>query len=445
MGHPVPTRRVPSGASVWMWHSAGVRGLRWGTTIALVAWLCSGPPCQAQTEGTSGSQPEVAAPEEPGAEDPGEEEPRAPVVPGLAPDVTWEDVSPPEADAEPEPPPAIDPRQDVRSWEPPRTSTSEWDWLQIDTEEWVKGELLGFRGDVYFFDSDNFDEIELDDDEVVFFRLAQPRTFRLTGRRVVVGIGEMRDGVIKIRTIDGTVQEYPQSELVGITAPRSLELDKWTVRIGAGLSLRSGNSEQQDLTANALIRRDDAYTRWVNTYIGAFGRADGSRVVNNHRYVQTLDYLLTRDFYVTIPYLEVYSDEFQTIDARITPGAGVGYKLFDTPDFEWNIGGGAAAQLTEYETGNGDTDFAILGRTSVEIDLPGNIDLDALYALQFIPTDVGKTSHHTEVKLSIEIYQPVDLDVLGIWDRIENPERDSDGDRPDSDDFRLTVGLSIEY
>jgi len=46
--------------------------------------------------------------------------------------------------------------------------------------------------------------------------------------------------------------------------------------------------------------------------------------------------------------------------------------------------------------------------------------------------------------LSIEIWGPLDLDVTFAWDRIEKPEADSDGDVPESDDLRLTVGLALD-
>ena len=45
---------------------------------------------------------------------------------------------------------------------------------------------------------------------------------------------------------------------------------------------------------------------------------------------------------------------------------------------------------------------------------------------------------------SFEVWGPLDLDVSFVWDRIENPADDPDGETPKSDDFQLTVGVSLE-
>jgi hypothetical protein len=202
---------------------------------------------------------------------------------------------------------------------------------------------------------------------------------------------------------------------VSITCTQQLELQRWSIMIGANLAARSGNTDQQDLGANARIRRDATYTRWDSRYNGAIGKVNGKNTTNNHRASTAFDLLVTNRFFVRIPSFEFYTDEFQNIDARYTTGAGVGYEPIDT----------ALAELG--------------------LNLPREIDLALRYALQLLVTDIGRTAHSTSAILSFEVWNPIDLDVGADWDRIEEPERDDAGARPKSDYFRLTVGLSVEF
>jgi hypothetical protein len=253
--------------------------------------------------------------------------------------------------------------------------------------------------------------------------------------------------MLRVRSEDGAVVEIPVDEVVSITYTETLELRHWLVKIGANLAARSGNTDQQDLGGTALIRRDATFTRWESRYNGAFGSVDGEQTTNNHRASTVLDFMLTNHFFVRVPSFEFYADEFQNIDARYTTGAGVGYEPIDTPIVFYRISLGAAGQVTDFDGGERSTDAAMLLNSDLGLDLPHDVDLDLRYALQLLVTDIGRTAHSTSAVLSFEVWDPFDLDVGAYWDRIENPEGDdgSDGDKPKSDDFRLTIGVSLEF
>ena len=330
------------------------------------------------------------------------------------------------------------------AWAPTPADAAEFDWLRIDSGEWLKGELIVVQSRELRFDSDEFKELEFDWVDVLDLKLVRPRIFRLTGNRIHSGNGELKGGVLRIQPTEGEAILVPQDEVVSITYTEELELQRWTLEIGASLAARSGNTDQQDLGANALIRRDATYTRWENRYVGAIGRVDGENTTNNHRATTLLDLMVTNRFFVRLPSYEFYVDEFQNIDARHTAGAGVGYEPIDTALAELRLSIGTAAQHTDNAGGTRSTDAALLASTDLSLDLPRDVDLDLRYALQLLVTDFGRTAHSASAILGFEIWDPIDLDVGAYWDRIENPERDGDGDRPKSDDFRLTVGLSIE-
>ena len=39
----------------------------------------------------------------------------------------------------------------------------------------------------------------------------------------------------------------------------------------------------------------------------------------------------------------------------------------------------------------------------------------------------------------------IDLDITFQWDRIGSPQKDASGNVPDSDDFRMSVGLGWDF
>jgi putative salt-induced outer membrane protein YdiY len=330
-------------------------------------------------------------------------------------------------------------------WAPVGKDAAGWDWARIDSGEWLKGELIVVQSNSMTFDSDEFNELEFDWSDVLDLRLASPRIFRRTGNRIYVGTGDLHDGVLRIHQADGVVVEVPHDEVVSITYSEELELRRWSVKIGANLAARTGNTDQQDLGANALLRRDATFTRWENRYNGAIGKVNGENTTNNHRASTIFDLLITNRFFVRVPSFEFYTDEFQNIDERYTTGVGIGYEPIDNRFAELRLTIGTAGQFTENSGGTRSTDAAILASTDLALNLPRDLDLDLRYALQLLVTDIGRTAHSTSAILSFDIWDPIDLDVGAYWDRIEQPERDDGGDRPKSDDFRLTVGLSVEF
>jgi putative salt-induced outer membrane protein YdiY len=333
----------------------------------------------------------------------------------------------------------------VEGWTPPTDSEEKWDWARLDTDEWIKGEMIAMQRKDVRFDSDKFNELDLDWDDIHELHLARPRIFRRRGRRTYVGTGLVKDGVVQVVTSDGQQINFPRKELVSIVYGEESELRNWYVRIGASLAARSGNTDQQDLSSSATISRTTSFRRWETTYDGTFGEVDGDRTVNNHRATSGIDFLITRHFFVRVPSFEFFMDEFQNIDARYTPGVGVGYQFIDTSIVEFVNTIGAAAQVTQYDGGIQDEDAALIFSSELSFDFPRDIDLDLSYKLQLIVTDLNKTNHNTSAVLSFEIWGPLDLDVGAYWDRIEKPQKDTDGDRPERDDLRLTVGLSLDF
>lgn len=331
------------------------------------------------------------------------------------------------------------------AWTPDEPDLAGWDWLQLDTGEWLKGELISFQDDVAEFDSDKFDELDIDIEDVIVLRLSAPRIFRRVGRQTYEGTGELRDRTVYIRTGEGETVEFPDRELVSIVYTHDSEINNWYTRIGASFDTRSGNTDQQDFTGNALVRRDSPFLRWTNRYKGTLTRVDGSKTADNHRVTSELDLLVTQHFFVRLPYFEFFKDEFQNIAARYTPGLGVGYELIDTRRVEFVVTGGGAAQATEFEEGGRDLNGALLFTSELGFDLPRDVDLDFAYRLQLVPGDLDRTNHTASAIISYEFWDPLELDLGFYWDRIEGPEKENDGTTPEKDDLRFRIGVAIAF
>ncbi len=331
-------------------------------------------------------------------------------------------------------------------WRPPVPSEDGWDWIRTTSGEWLKGSLTRMRDRVYEFDSDEFDDVEIDEEDVAFFRFSRPHSYRFRGQVVERGSGELRDGIIRVRLLEGGISEHPASELVSISRSAGLELDRWSADVGVGTTLRQGNTDQIEVTGTAQIERETAFTRQRLNYAGTYAEVESDRTTNNHRLQTFFDYFLTWRFFVTLPSFEFFTDEFQNIQARYTPGIGVGYELVENKRVEWDVTGALAYQRTEFESGTtAANDGAVILSTSLDLEVTKDLDWDTAYTVQLIVSDLGKTNHNLRSQLSFDVWGPIDFDFTFIFDRIEDPERESDGRKPDSNDYRLTAGLSIDF
>jgi hypothetical protein len=176
---------------------------------------------------------------------------------------------------------------------------------------------------------------------------------------------------------------------------------------------------------------------------------NGEQNVNTHRALSKLDLYWTRNFYLTPAYVEVFHDPFTNIGLRVSPTAGLGYHVL-RGRFAWELELGAGYQWTQFESVEtdepADAGTGLITFASVfESEITKRIDFDLTYRLQLTVHDIGSTSHNTVGVLSVELGKALDLDVSLTWDRVESPEPLEDGSIPEKDDYRLVVGLALEF
>jgi YD repeat-containing protein len=331
------------------------------------------------------------------------------------------------------------------SWVPPE---DRFDWIQLKSGEWLKGRIKAMQERELEFDSEELDDLTFDWKDI-----RQVRSPRILD--VLFIDGELVSGPVAITPTEVSVgaetpRVLPRAQLQSLTPGGSKERNYWSGNLSAGLTLRSGNTEQVEYNAQAHLQRRTPATRLTLDYIGNVSRVDGATSADNHRVNSEFDRWLSRRFYLILPFAEYYKDPFQNLDFRLTGGVGAGYDLIVEPKMEWTITAGPAYQYSWFESSQPGEPTekgaaALAFGTRFDWDITRKLELELGYRGQYTSREVGETTHHAVGTLSIDITKRFDLDVSLTWDRIARPKVGSDGVEPKPDDFRLVVGLAVDF
>jgi len=330
-------------------------------------------------------------------------------------------------------------------WLPPEDT---FDWIQLKSGEWLKGKIKAMQNREIEFDSDELDIQTFDWKDIRQMR--SPRILDilfLDGEKVSGPVTVTPDEV----KVGGAVpRTYPRGQILGLTPGGSRELNYWSGKASLGLTVRAGNTEQVEYNAQARFQRRTPATRLSLDYLGNYSSTEGVENANNHRANVEFDLWLSRRFYLLLPFAQYYQDTFKNLAHQATVGLGAGYDLVDHPSLEWDITAGPAYQQSWFEstqpgqpTQKGTAALAF--NTKFDWDITSHIELILEYRGIFTSREAGETTHHAVGTLSLELTKRLDLDVSFIWDRITNPTVGADGVQPKPDDFRLVLGLGIDF
>ena len=335
------------------------------------------------------------------------------------------------------------------SWRPPVPDATEHDWIRLVSGEWLKGDIDRMRSDTLTFDSDELDLLDFDWDDVVELRSPRIYTYVFEGRVVAVGTALVRDGVVAVRSGE-EVRRFDREDLVSIVTGAERERDYWDGKVSLGVTIRSGNTDQQDFGGVGFIRRAGPFARFRIDYNGAISVVQTEQTTNNHRLTGKFDVFLSKRFYVTPLYVDAFSDRFQNIELRLTPSARLGYSVVDRRKLDWDVELGAGVQYTRFvsisATGDRETTVgaAVVG-SRLEWDLTDRFELDANYNLTLGVPEIERSSQNFQGIFSFELTSILDLDVTFNWDWVADPVQGADGEIPENSDFRLAVGLGIDF
>jgi putative salt-induced outer membrane protein YdiY len=330
------------------------------------------------------------------------------------------------------------------SWVPPQDS---FDWVQLRSGEWLKGRIKAMQGRELEFESEELDDLTFDWRDIR--QLRSPRRID-----VLLVDGERLSGPVivtpsEIRVGDTEPLSHPRHQLQSLT-PGGGRRDYWSGDVSAGLTLRAGNSEQVEYNAQVRVQRRTPGTRLSLDYIGNISYVESRLNANNHRVNTEFDLWLSQSLYLILPFAEYYKDIFQNLQHRYTGGVGVGYDIIDRHDLEWTVTAGPAYQYSIFDSvapGQDESQgsAALAFGTRFDWDITRRVELLLEYRGQLTSREIGETTHRGVVTFSVDITRRFDLDVSLVWDRISNPKVDADGTQSKPDDFRLMVGLGVDF
>ena len=333
-------------------------------------------------------------------------------------------------------------------WKGPDTSDG-FDWVELNSGEWLKGELKAMYDNEMEFDSDELDVLMLDMADVKQIITGRTQTVRNEEKEEYAGTLYINEDTVRVKDAEGNVDEFERSELLGIVEGAPKEINYWSFKLGAGLTIQSGNTDQSDLNLNAKIQRRTAGNRLTLDYLGIITETAGVETANNHRFSGSFDIFLSRKLFLRPVFGEYFKDRFQNIDHRGTVGIGVGYHIKDNSKTEWDVFAGPAFQYTKFvsvqpgESSEASTPAFVAG-TDWETELTKWMDANASYTLTLLNERSGTYTHHAVAGLEIELTSIFDLDLSVIWDRIQTPQARADGSIPEQDDFRILLGVSMD-
>ena len=322
------------------------------------------------------------------------------------------------------------------------------DWIELKSGEWLRGRMLSLQNDKLEFDSEEMDLREFDWEDIRTLR--SPRLTSVWLGQDQILIGSVLITTNQVMVLGEQTNRFSRADLVAVTPTGKSERNKWSGKASIGLTLRSGNTKQIDYTARLDIDRRTPLTHLSLDYLGNYGKVEEVETVNNQRVTLEFDYFLSRRLFLLVPYAEYYKDPLQNLKHRVTVGGGVGYDLIKNRRVEWNLTAGPAYQRNWYESVEAGSDedpgaMALVLGTRLDVELTKRLDFIAELRSQITSREVGESTHHGVATLEFEIHKRLDLDVSLVWDRVSNPKPDADGVTPVKDDFRLTVGLGLDF
>ena len=325
-----------------------------------------------------------------------------------------------------------------------------FDWVQLKSGEWLKGRVKSLQEEKLEFDSEELDLFTFDWKDIHALHSPRLNSVRIEKLKPVDGHVFVTTNEVQIVTSTET-NVYPRTDLIAITPTGNRELDKWTGKISAGVSFRSGNTRETDINAQFALQRRTPETRLGLDYLGNFGEVkDVGTTEENHRVTGQFDYFLSRRFYARVPDVEYLRDPLQNREHQITLGAGVGYDLVKTPRTEWNITVSPSWQRTWFgsvpATNSATVDsVALVLETKFDTELTRRLDLIFNYRGQLTRKESGNDLQHVETTLEFEIHKRLKLDISFVWDRISDPKPEAGGKTPSPDDFKLITALGVDF
>lgn len=324
------------------------------------------------------------------------------------------------------------------------------DIIELGTGNVLQGTVGEMRDDALRFEAATLGTMHLSWSKITRLETVVDQAWVFEDLEVQVGTATVTQDEVRVRTIEGSLILRPRTELFAILPARPSELSRWRLKIDAGTNLNFGNSDQVSYDAAAAIVREDTVTKLSMSYKGRIGFADDMLNQNRHVGDARISVFLSKNWFLTPAFVTVTHDEAQSIDLRLTPGAGGGYHLFEHETFEWDLSFGVAYQYLDRIPGEDEEDqppnddVALTpGVTIMWIPVKG-VTFDFAWSSNVVVTNLLLTHHDASARIGIAVNSHFSLFSRAVYVRQEQlPNPTDDNPDPVRNDLQLVFGLGL--
>jgi len=315
----------------------------------------------------------------------------------------------------------------------------------LTSGEWLKGELKWIREHKLEFDSSELDVIRFDWEDVLIVRSPRDNNCIYGDQQQVTGTLLIQDGKVTCGS-----KSFSREDLQAIVPGDRSEGSYWSGTASLGFAAVSGNTDSSNLTTHVEVTRDDAKSVLQTSYTGNFGKLEGDTNQSNHRIGSGYYKDVTSRLFLVVPAFEWFKDRFKNIDNRLILSAGLGMRIVDNPRTMWATSATAGWRRTSFVSvaegmelteDKGDLNLG----SRLEHEIAKDTDLTLTYSFQMAFDDTADNLHDFSAIFTTELIGPFDFDVAFHWDRVNKPVEDADGITPEKDDYRTSVGVSMDF
>jgi putative salt-induced outer membrane protein YdiY len=330
--------------------------------------------------------------------------------------------------------------------------TQQHDWVQLASGEWLKGKVMAMYDGQLDFRSVGLGKLTLKWADVAELRTAGNQSVRFKDGSTAQGELLINSETVSVaqQPSEPSVTAQPRQALVSIPAAERPPKDPWQRSMTFGLDVRNGNTDELDYVADIELKRETNGSRWLLDYTASYSETDNVETGNSQLLSSSFDWFVAEKVFLRVPDFEYFRDPFQNIDQRVTAGIAVGYQILDNPKSSWDVTAGPSYQHTVFEEvpqGSDDSESSAVFAmgTRYKRALTSTLDFDFRYNLKVVDESVGKMIHYLETGVSVDLMKNLDLDVTLYVDRIEEPREEANGEMPEKNDVRLSVGVSYDF
>lgn len=331
----------------------------------------------------------------------------------------------------------------------------DFDWIKLTSDEWLKGDIISMYDEKLEFDSDELDMQTIDLEDIAELRSKEWQSIRMFDGTIDEGYLVIKDGKLSL-VKNGVTTHYEFSNLLSIASSGKNERDLWDGYVNLGINLREGNTVQFDYTFSAGIQRRSSSSRFKTDYTADYSRYEDNKTeettvtADSERLTSSYDWFFNPKVYFRAADFEYMADDFLNLDYRIHYGIALGYHIVDTSRTSWDVNLGPSYQTSTFidvqeNESDSENSFGVTLGTDFTFEVSGDIDYDASYNVQMVDEASGGNIHHFETGLEIELTNDFDLDLTFYADRTESPKKDSEGNIPEKNDYRLVVSFGYDF